>query len=67
MGKILYDGSYYRVIAIQFVPNKGKNVFPCWEATAEPIYKNEAGQYVVHNRHLVAAPDGTKSSSSLLR
>ncbi len=60
MGKILYDGGYYRVIAIQFVPNKGKNVFPCWEATTEPIYKNEAGQHVVHNRHLVAAPDGTK-------
>jgi hypothetical protein len=23
MGKILYDGGYYRVFMIQFVPNKG--------------------------------------------
>jgi hypothetical protein len=38
MGKILYDGGCYRVISIQFVPNKGKNVYPCWEATTEPVY-----------------------------
>ena len=25
MGKILYDGGYYRVFRIQFVPNKGKH------------------------------------------
>ena len=24
-GKILYDGGYYRVFSIQFVPNKGMN------------------------------------------
>jgi hypothetical protein len=60
MGKILYDGGYYRVISIQFVPNKGKNVYPCWEATTEPVYKNDAGHYVVHDRHLVAPSDGTK-------
>jgi hypothetical protein len=59
-GQILYDGGYYRVISIQFVPNKGKNVYPCWEATTEPVYKNDAGHYVVHDRHLVAASDGTK-------
>jgi hypothetical protein len=30
MGKILYDQkAFYRVFAIQYVPNKGKNVFPC--------------------------------------
>jgi hypothetical protein len=50
MGKILYDGGYYRVISIQFVPNKGKNVYPCWEAMTEPVYKNDAGHYVVHDR-----------------
>jgi hypothetical protein len=60
MGKILYDGGYYRVVAIKFVPNKGENVYPCWEATTEPVYKNAAGHYVVHDRHLVTASDGTK-------
>ncbi len=39
MGKILYDRGCFRVISIQYVPNKGKNVFPCWEATTEPVTK----------------------------
>ena len=56
MGKILYDGGYFRVFAIQFVANKGTNRFPCWEATTEPVHKNEEGEWVVHQRHLV---DGT--------
>jgi hypothetical protein len=60
LGMILYDQkAYYRVIAIQYVANKGKNVFPCWEATTEPVYKNDAADFVVHARHLVAASDGT--------
>ena len=60
LGKILYDGGYFRVFAIQFVPNKGRNVFPCWEATTEPVYKDEAGEWVVHNRHLVVMKDGSR-------
>jgi hypothetical protein len=36
MGKIMYDRGCFRVISIQYVPNKGKNIFPCWEATTEP-------------------------------
>ncbi len=60
LGKIMYDQkAYYRVFAIQYVPNKGKNLFPCWEATTEPVYKNDAGDFVVHARHLVAASDGS--------
>ncbi len=60
LDKILLDQkAYYRVFAIQYVPNKGKNVFPCWEATTEPVYKGDAGDYVVPPRHLVAASDGT--------
>ena len=60
MGKILYDRGCFRVISIQYVPNKGKNVFPCWEATTEPVAKNKAGQYVVLNKHLVTTADGSK-------
>ena len=44
MGKILYDGGYYRVFSIQFVANKGTNRFPCWEATSEPVYKQDDGE-----------------------
>ncbi len=44
MGNILYDQkTYYRVFAIQCVPNIGKNVFPCWVATTEPVHKDEHG------------------------
>jgi hypothetical protein len=60
VGKILYDGGYFRVFAIQFVPNKGRNVYPCWEATTEPVYKDQNGEWVVHNRHLVLMEDGTR-------
>ena len=60
MGKILYDRGCFRVISIQYVPNKGKNVFPCWEATTEPVAKNKAGEYVVLNKHLVTSIDGSK-------
>jgi hypothetical protein len=60
MGKILYDRGCFRVISIQYVPNKGKNVFPCWEATTEPVAKNKAGEYVVMNKHLVTTVDGSK-------
>jgi hypothetical protein len=60
LGKILYDRmTYYRVFAIQYVQNTGKNVYPCWEATTEPVYKDEHGQFVVHNRHLVVTSDGS--------
>jgi hypothetical protein len=60
MGKILYDGGYYRVFSIQFVPNKGTNRYPCWEATSEPVYKQDDGEWVVHQRHLVLMEDGTR-------
>jgi hypothetical protein len=61
LGKILYDRkTYYRVFVIQYVQNTGKNVYPCWEATMEPVYKDEHGQFVVHDRHLVVTSDGSK-------
>ncbi len=57
--KILFDaGEYFRVFTIQFVPNKGKNVFPCWEATTEPVVKDDEGKWGVHRRHLVTTDDG---------
>jgi hypothetical protein len=61
LGKILYDQKkYYRVFAIQYVPNTGKNVYPCWEATTEPVHKDEHGLFVLHDRDLVVTIDGTK-------
>ena len=60
MGKILYDRGCYRVISIQYVANKGKNVFPCWEATTEPVSKNAEGEYVVLPKYLVDTSDGSK-------
>ncbi len=60
MGKIFYDRGCYRVISIQYVPNKGRNVFPCWEATTEPVSKNASGEYVVPSKHLVVTTDGSK-------
>ena len=60
LGKILWDGGHFRVIAIQYVPNKGKNVYPCWEATTEPVFKGDDGKFIVHDRHLVTMDDGTK-------
>ena len=50
VGKILYDGGYFRIVQVQYVPNQGNNRYPCWEATSEPVYYNN-GQYVVHDRH----------------
>jgi hypothetical protein len=60
LSKILWDGGYFRVVAVQYVPNKGKNVFPCWEATTEPVFKGDDGNFIVHDRHLVTMEDGTK-------
>ena len=61
LGKILFDdGECFRVFTVQFVPNKGKNVYPCWEATTEPVFKNEHGEFIVHKRHLVSMDDGSK-------
>ena len=37
-----------------------KNVFPSWEATAEPVHKDEHGKFVPHDRDLVVTIDGTK-------
>jgi hypothetical protein len=34
-------------------------VYPCWEATTEPVYKNDVGQFVVHPRHLLQSGEGT--------
>ena len=61
LGKILFDdGECFRVFTVQFVPNKGKNVYPCWEATTEPVFKNEDGEFIVHKRHLVSMDDGSQ-------
>jgi hypothetical protein len=58
VGKILYDGGFYRIIAIQYVPNTGNTRYPCWEATSEPVYK-ENGEYIVHKRHVAIGEDGS--------
>jgi hypothetical protein len=60
LGKLLYDGGYYRVIAIQYVPNKHSNQYPCWEATTEPVYKDN-GAFVVHHRHMSIGEDGSRN------
>jgi hypothetical protein len=36
LGKILYDGGFFRVFAIQFVPNKGQTLRPCTFPFAHP-------------------------------
>ena len=59
LGKILYDGGYYRIIAIQYVPNTGNTRYPCWEATSEPVYEDN-GEYIVHKRHVAIAEDGSR-------
>jgi hypothetical protein len=52
VGAILYDGGYFRVFDVLYVPNKGsKTRYPCWEATCEPVHF-EAGAWVVHDRYL---------------
>jgi hypothetical protein len=59
LGKILWDEGFFRVFAIQYNANKGKNVFPCREATMEPVYKGEDGTFFVHHRHQATMEDGT--------
>ncbi len=34
-------------------------MFPCWEATSEPVYKDDEGQFVVHPRHLLPSQTGS--------
>ena len=67
LGKVLYDGGYYRVIAIQYVPNKHSNRYPCWEATTEPVHKTN-GAFVVHDRNLSFGEGGSRTvlKSSLI-
>jgi hypothetical protein len=60
IGKILWDGGLYRVFAIQYNANKGRNVFPCWEATTEPVYKADDGTFLVHPRHQTTMEDGSR-------
>jgi hypothetical protein len=53
VGKILYDGGYFRVFDVLYVDNKGSRTrFPCWEATSEPVHLADDGAWVVHDRHL---------------
>ncbi len=59
LAKILWDGGFYRVFDIQFNANKGRNVFPCWEATTEPVCKDDDGIFIVHPRHLGTMDDGS--------
>ena len=61
IGKILYDGGYYRVFAVQYVPNKTSNRYPCWEATTEPVYEAEDGNFLVHERHFAVGPEGSRT------
>jgi hypothetical protein len=61
VGKILYDGGYYRVVIVQFVANKNSNRYPCWEATTEPVYKAGNGTFIVHDRHFAIGPDGSRT------
>ena len=57
VGKILYDGGYFRVVQVQYVPNKGNTRYPCWEATSEPVYYHN-GAYVVHDRNVSVGQNG---------
>ncbi len=57
MGKILYDGGYYRVFMIHLTLQRQK-CLPCWEATTEPVYKDDNGAFVVHPRHLLQSVEG---------
>jgi hypothetical protein len=60
-GKILFDGSYFRVFAIQYVANKNSSRYPCWEATTEPVFEDDNGAFVVHERHFATASDGRRT------
>ncbi len=59
VGKILYNGGYFRVVDVKFVPNKNNNRYPCWEATTEPVCR-ENGNFIVHDRNLTTGPDGLR-------
>jgi hypothetical protein len=61
LNKILWDGGYYRVFAVQYVPNKNTNRYPCWEATTEPVFMDDHGEFVVHDRHVSVGNDGTRT------
>ncbi len=41
LGKILWDGGHFRVLII------AKNVYPCWEATTEPVVKGDDENFIV--------------------
>jgi hypothetical protein len=44
VGKILYDGGYFRVFDVLYVDNKGSRTrYPCWEATSEPVHQTDDG------------------------
>ena len=60
LGRILWDGGLFRIFAIQYNANKGRNVYPCWEATTEPVYKDDDGTFLVHQRHQTTMEDGSK-------
>ena len=59
VGKVLYDGGYFRVVDILYVHNKGNNRYPCWEATSEPVHLHN-GEFVVHDRNVTLASNGTR-------
>jgi hypothetical protein len=61
IGKRLYDGGYFEVFAVQYVPNKTSNRFPCWEATTKPVFEDDNGDFVVHERHFATGPNGTRT------
>jgi hypothetical protein len=61
LNKILWDGGYFRVLAVQYLSNKNTNRYPCWEATTEPVFKDEHGEFVVHDRHVSVGKDGTRT------
>ncbi len=53
VGKLLYDGGFFRVFVVLYVNNKGSRTrYPCWEATSEPVHLADDGTWVVHDRHL---------------
>ena len=59
VGKILYDGGYFRVLNVQYVPNKNNNRYPCWEVTTEPVYLLN-GDYIVHDRNVSVSQNGRR-------
>ncbi len=45
----------------RYMPNKNTNRYPCWEATTEPVFKDEHGEFVVLDRHVSVGKDGTRT------